>query len=74
MSGGPDSGLYKTTDGGDTWTDITHNPGLPTTGSIGKIGLSISPARPSRVYAIIEAADGGVYRSDDSGATWQQGL
>lgn len=70
-SGGPDSGLYKTTDGGTTWTDITRNPGLPK-GTIGKIGLVISPPRPSRVYAIIEAADGGVYRSDDSGATWQK--
>jgi photosystem II stability/assembly factor-like uncharacterized protein len=70
-SGGPDSGLYKTTDGGDTWTDITRNPGLPK-GLVGKIGVAISPPRPSRVYAIIEAADGGVYRSDDSGATWQK--
>ncbi|MGE5156461.1 MAG: WD40/YVTN/BNR-like repeat-containing protein [Betaproteobacteria bacterium] len=70
-SGGPDSGLYKTTDGGDTWTDITRNPGLPR-GTIGKIGIAISPPRPSRVYAIIEAAEGGVYRSDDSGATWQK--
>jgi photosystem II stability/assembly factor-like uncharacterized protein len=70
-SGGPDSGLYKTTDGGDTWTEITRNPGLPK-GLIGKIGLSISPPRPTRVYAIIEAVEGGVYRSDDSGATWQK--
>ena len=70
-SGGPDSGLYKTTDGGDTWTEITRNPGLPK-GVVGKIGVSISPPRPSRVYAIIEAADGGVFRSDDSGATWQK--
>ncbi len=70
-SGGPDSGLYKTTDGGDTWKEITRNPGLPK-GVIGKIGVSISPARPTRVYAIIEAAEGGVYRSDDSGATWQK--
>ncbi len=70
-SGGPDSGLYKTTDGGDNWTEITRNSGLPK-GLIGKIGISISPARPSRVYAIIEAAEGGVYRSDDSGATWQK--
>ena len=71
MSGGPDSGLYKTTDGGDTWTEITRNPGLPK-GVIGKIGLAISPPRPERVYAIIEAADGGVFRSDDGGATWQR--
>ena len=70
-SGGPDSGFYKTTDGGDTWKEITANPGLPK-GIIGKIGVSISPARPTRVYAIIEAAAGGVYRSDDSGATWQK--
>jgi photosystem II stability/assembly factor-like uncharacterized protein len=70
-SGGPDSGLYKTTDGGDTWTEITRNPGLPR-GVIGKIGISISPSRPARVYAIIEAVDGGVYRSDDSGVTWQK--
>jgi photosystem II stability/assembly factor-like uncharacterized protein len=71
ISGGPDSGLYKTTDGGDTWTEITRNPGLPK-GVIGKIGVVISPPRPTRVYAIIEAADGGVFRSDDSGATWQK--
>ena len=71
MSGGPDSGLYKTTDGGDTWTEITRNPGLPI-GVIGKIGVAISPPRPTRIYTIIEAADGGVYRSDDSGSTWQK--
>jgi len=70
VSGGPDSGLYKTTDGGTTWTEITHNPGLPK-GVVGKIGLSISPARPSRVYALIEADNGGFYRSDDGGATWR---
>ena len=69
-SGGPSTGLFKTTDGGDSWTDITRNPGLPK-GLIGKIGISISPARPGRVYAIIEANKGGVYRSDDGGLTWQ---
>jgi photosystem II stability/assembly factor-like uncharacterized protein len=68
-SGGPDSGLYKTTDGGDHWTNISHNPGLPD-GILGKIGVSISASRPSRVYAVIEARHGGLFRSDDSGATW----
>ena len=70
LSGGPDSGLWKTTDGGDTWQDISRNPGLPT-GVMGKIGISISASRPNRVYAVIEAADGGLFRSDDRGATWQ---
>jgi len=68
-SGGPDSSIYKSVDGGDSWTDITHNPGLPQ-GLLGKIGIAISPARPDRVYALIEAEEGGVYRSDDGGLTW----
>ena len=72
-SGGPTSGLFKSTDGGDTWTDITHNPGMPK-GMVGKICVSISPAQSSRVYAFIEAdkGEGGIYRSDDGGATWQR--
>ncbi len=69
-SGGPDCGLYKSTDGGDTWKDVSRSPGLPK-GVLGKIGVAVSPARPSRVYALIEAADGGLFRSDDSGANWQ---
>ncbi len=68
-SGGPGSGLFKSTDGGDTWTDLTHNPGLPR-GVIGNIGLSVSAANPERVYALIEAQDGGVFRSDTGGKTW----
>jgi photosystem II stability/assembly factor-like uncharacterized protein len=71
VSGGPDSGLYKTTDGGESWKEITHNPGLPK-GIVGKIGLSISASRPSRVWALAEAADGALFRSDDAGATWQR--
>ncbi|PYP67101.1 MAG: hypothetical protein DMD26_05680 [Gemmatimonadetes bacterium] len=69
-SGGPGSGLFKSTDAGETWTEITRNPGLPK-GVIGKIGVSVSPVDPNRVFAVIEAASGGVFRSDDAGATWK---
>ncbi|MDP9348976.1 MAG: glycosyl hydrolase [Gemmatimonadota bacterium] len=68
-SGGPGSGLFKSTDGGTTWTELTRNPGMPR-GMIGKIGVSVSPADPNRVFAIVEADSGGVFRSDDGGATW----
>ena len=68
-SGGPGSGLFKTTDGGKTWTELTKNPGLPAP-LWGKVGVSVSGADSSRVYAIIEAADGGVFLSNDAGATW----
>ena len=68
-SGGPGSGIFKSTDGGSTWTELTRNPGLPQ-GMVGKIGVSVSGADPDRVYAIIEAEDGGVFVSDDGGATW----
>ncbi|MGB9430527.1 MAG: glycosyl hydrolase [Gammaproteobacteria bacterium] len=71
VSGGLGSGLYKSTDGGETWKNISTHPGLPT-GILGKIGVSVSGADPNRVYAIIEAKDGGVFRSDDDGATWQR--
>jgi photosystem II stability/assembly factor-like uncharacterized protein len=70
-SGGAGSGLFKSTDGGETWTEITRNSGLPA-GVIGRIGVSVSPADPNRVYAIVENADGGVFRSDDAGATWRR--
>jgi photosystem II stability/assembly factor-like uncharacterized protein len=69
-SGGPGGGLFKTTDGGNTWTELTNNPGLPPT-IWGKIGVSVSAADPSRVYAVIEAAAGGVFLSDDAGLTWK---
>lgn len=68
-SGGPGSGLFKSTDGGDNWTEITRYSGLPK-GIIGKIGVSVSGADSNRVWAIIEAEDGGIFRSDDAGATW----
>ena len=68
-SGGPGGGIFKSTDGGETWTELTGNPGLPK-GVLGKIGLTVSGAKSSRVWALIEAEEGGVYRSDDGGATW----
>jgi photosystem II stability/assembly factor-like uncharacterized protein len=69
VSGGPDSSIYKSTDGGDTWTELTNNPGLPT-GVKGKIGIAASPAKTGRVWALVEATDGALFRSDDGGATW----
>ncbi|MEM8531588.1 MAG: glycosyl hydrolase [Chloroflexota bacterium] len=68
-SGGPDSSLYKSIDGGDTWVDITEYEGLPE-GIKGKIGVAISPAKTDRVWAIVEAEEGGMFRSDDGGTTW----
>lgn len=69
-SGGPGSGLFKSADGGSTWTELTKNAGLPTP-IWGKIGVSVSAADPNRVYAIIEAQEGGVFLSDDAGTTWK---
>jgi len=71
-SGGPLSHLYKSSDGGATWSDLTHAPGMPKSAILGKICVSISPADPNRIYATIEADDGGLFRSDDAGATWQK--
>jgi photosystem II stability/assembly factor-like uncharacterized protein len=70
-SGGPGSGLFRSTDGGDSWEEISRNPGLPT-GPLGKIGVAVSPARAGRVWALIEteAEKTGLYRSDDCGARW----
>ncbi len=70
-SGGPDSGLYRSTDGGDAWTELTDNPGLPG-GLKGRIGVAVSPARTGRVWAIVEAEDGGLFRSDDGGSSWER--
>ena len=68
-SGGTGSGLFKSIDGGDTWTELTRNAGLPQ-GTIGKVGITVSPANPERLWAIVEAEDGGVFRSDNGGKTW----
>lgn len=68
-SGGPGSGLFKSTDGGDTWAELTHNPGMPK-GVIGNVSVTVSGANPERVWAQIEAQEGGLFRSDDGGKTW----
>jgi photosystem II stability/assembly factor-like uncharacterized protein len=70
-SGGEGSKLWKSTDGGDTWTDLSANAGLPTD-TLGIIGVTVSPKRPDRVWAIIESKTGGVFRSDDGGKTWKK--
>jgi photosystem II stability/assembly factor-like uncharacterized protein len=67
-SGGPDDGLYKSTDGGRTWTHLVGH-GLPT-GYTGRIGLAVAPSDGNRVYAVIESKDGILWRSDDAGGTW----
>ena len=69
VSGGAGSGIFKSTDAGEHWTEITRNPGLPT-GIIGNIGITASPVKAGRLWAIVEADSGGVFRSDDGGATW----
>jgi len=69
VSGGTGSGIFKSVNGGTTWREISRNPGLPT-GLLGKIGITVSPANPKRIWAIIEADSGGVYRSEDAGSTW----
>lgn len=72
VSGGPESGLYKTTDGGETWYELTR--GLPTSVDVGRYGLCLSPANPDYVYAVVEAQydAGGFYRSVDRGESWRK--
>ena len=70
-SGGPDSKMYKSTDGGDSWTDISKYKGLPK-GPWGIVGIAVSPVDSDRVWAIIEAENGGVFRSDDAGKNWKK--
>ncbi|MBV9028276.1 MAG: glycosyl hydrolase, partial [Candidatus Eremiobacteraeota bacterium] len=68
-SGGPGSALYKTTDAGRHWAKISANPGFAT-GMLGRIGVSVAASNPKIVYAIVQARNGGVFRSADGGAHW----
>jgi photosystem II stability/assembly factor-like uncharacterized protein len=68
-SGGPGSGLFRSADGGDTWTELKSH-GLPA-GPWGKVGVRVAPSNPKIVYALIEAENGGLYRSNDGGETWE---
>ncbi|NNF37869.1 MAG: glycosyl hydrolase, partial [Gemmatimonadetes bacterium] len=69
-SGGPGSGMFKSTDGGASWTELTRAEGLPAEGVVGRIGLAVSSADSDRVYALYEHDDGGLFSSDDGGESW----
>jgi len=69
ISGGEGCGIFKSIDGGDTWTEITRNTGLPK-GILGKIGLAVSPAKENRIWTVIDAEDGAIFLSDDGGENW----
>jgi photosystem II stability/assembly factor-like uncharacterized protein len=70
-SGGPGSGLFRSTDAGETWTDISKSPGLPM-GILGKMRIAFSPARQGRIWVMVENENGGLFRSDDAGQTWSR--
>jgi photosystem II stability/assembly factor-like uncharacterized protein len=70
-SGGPGSGLFKSIDAGAHWTNISKHAGFAT-GLLGKMGIAVSPADPRVVYAIVQAHQGGVFRSNDGGGTWKR--
>jgi photosystem II stability/assembly factor-like uncharacterized protein len=70
-SGGEGSALWKSTDGGDTWTNLSEMEGMPH-GPLGIIGVTVSPQNSERVWAIVEAKEGGVFRSEDGGETWKK--
>jgi len=69
--GGPGSGLYKSTDGGAHWTEISHNSGFPQE-ILGRVGVSVAASNPQIVYAIVQSKNGGVFRSDDGGGSWHR--
>ncbi len=69
-SGGEGSALWKSTDGGDTWADISRNDGLPQKSTLGIIGITVSPVDSNRLWTMVEAEDGGLFRSDDAGKSW----
>ncbi|MFT4758198.1 MAG: photosystem II stability/assembly factor-like uncharacterized protein [Paraglaciecola sp.] len=71
-SGGEGSGLWKSTDGGDTWENISQNEGLPKEGALGIIGVTVSPVNSQRIWALMEHEDGGLFRSEDGGKTWEK--
>jgi photosystem II stability/assembly factor-like uncharacterized protein len=70
-SGGEGSKMFKSTDGGENWVEISRNPGLPE-GTLGIMGITVSPLNSNRLWAIVENLNGGVYRSDDGGLTWEK--
>ena len=70
-SGGTGSGIWKSTDSGETWSELTGNKGLPTD-TIGIVGVAVSPINSDRVWAMIESKTGGLFRSDDGGKTWSK--
>lgn len=70
-SGGEGSTLWKSADGGESWTELTGNRGLPK-GTLGIMGITVSPSNPDNLYCIIEAEKGGVFRSRDGGKTWRE--
>lgn len=70
-SGGPGCKLWKSLDGGDTWIELSKNTGMPAE-PLGNIGITVSPADNNRLYALVEANEGGVFRSDDAGWTWKK--
>ncbi|HEY2473195.1 MAG TPA: hypothetical protein VGI19_00190 [Candidatus Cybelea sp.] len=71
ISGGAGSGLYKTTDGGSHWTNLSKKAGYPQ-GTLGRIGVAVSLSQPRTVYSIVQAKDGGIFRSDNGGMTWRR--